>query len=46
MVIYAEFTVAANIAVAAALSFLLGAITWAVLAVARTAAGGSVAAAG
>jgi putative spermidine/putrescine transport system permease protein len=46
MVIYAEFTVAANIAVAAALSFLLGAITWAVLALARTAAGGTVAAAG
>lgn len=46
MVIYAEFTVGANIAAAAALSFLLGAITWAVLAVARTAAGGTVAAAG
>jgi putative spermidine/putrescine transport system permease protein len=46
MVIYAEFTVSANIAVAAALSFLLGAVTWAVLALARTAAGGTVAAAG
>lgn len=46
MVIYAEFTVGANIAVAAALSFLLGAITWAVLAVARSAAGGTVAATG
>ncbi|MCS6855635.1 MAG: ABC transporter permease [Elioraea sp.] len=46
MVIYAEFTVGANIAVAAALSFLLGAITWVVLAAARTAAGGTVAAAG
>jgi len=46
MVIYAEFTVGANIAVAAALSFLLGAITWLVLAAARTAAGGTVAAAG
>lgn len=46
MVIYAEFTVSANIAVAAALSFLLGIITWAVLALARSAAGGTVAAAG
>lgn len=46
MVIYAEFTVGANVAVAAALSFLLGAITWAVLAAARTVAGGTVAAAG
>jgi putative spermidine/putrescine transport system permease protein len=46
MVIYAEFTVGANIAVAAALSFLLGAITWAVLALARSVAGGTVAAAG
>jgi putative spermidine/putrescine transport system permease protein len=46
MVIYAEFTVGANIAVAAALSFLLGTITWAVLALARTAAGATVAATG
>lgn len=46
MVIYAEFTVGANIAAAAALSFLLGVITWAVLALARTVAGGTVAAAG
>jgi len=46
MLIYAEFTVSANIAAAAALSFLLGAVTWAVLALARTAAGGTVAAAG
>ncbi len=46
MVIYTEFTLEANIAVAAALSFVLGAVTWLVLAVARTAAGGTVAAAG
>jgi putative spermidine/putrescine transport system permease protein len=45
MVIYTEFTLQANIAVAAALSFVLGAVTWAVLALARTAAGGTVAAA-
>jgi putative spermidine/putrescine transport system permease protein len=46
MVIYTEFTLAANIAMAAALSFVLGAITWLALAMARTAAGSSVAAAG
>jgi len=46
MVIYTEFTLAANIAMAAALSFVLGAVTWLVLALARTAAGASVAAAG
>lgn len=46
MVIYTEFTLSANIAVAAALSFVLGLVTWAVLALARTAAGSSVAAAG
>jgi len=46
MVIYTEFTLAGNMAMAAALSFVLGAITWTVLAVARTAAGASVAAAG
>lgn len=46
MVIYTEFTLSANIAMAAALSFVLGAITWAVLALARTAAGSTVAAAG
>lgn len=46
MVIYTEFTLQANVAMAAALSFVLGAITWAVLAIARTAAGNSVAAAG
>ena len=35
MVIYTEFTLQANLAVAAALSFLLGIATWAVLALAR-----------
>ena len=46
MVIYTEFTLQANVAMAAALSFILGAITWAVLALARTFTGNSVAAAG
>jgi putative spermidine/putrescine transport system permease protein len=46
MVIYTEFTLQANIAAAAALSFVLGAVTWIVLAAARSAAGGTVAAAG
>jgi putative spermidine/putrescine transport system permease protein len=46
MVIYTEFTLQANIAAAAALSFVLGAVTWGVLAAARTVAGGTVAAAG
>lgn len=46
MVIYTEFTMSANIAMAAALSFTLGALTWLVLALARNAAGSSVAAAG
>jgi putative spermidine/putrescine transport system permease protein len=36
----------ANVAMAAALSFVLGALTWLVLALARTASGNSVAAAG
>lgn len=44
MVIYTEFTLHANIASAAALSFALGAATWFVLAIARQAAGSSVAA--
>lgn len=44
--IYNVFTEQANIATAAALSFVLGLLTWAVLALARTAAGSSVAAAG
>jgi putative spermidine/putrescine transport system permease protein len=46
MVIYTEFTLSANIAMAAALSFILGAVTWLVLALARSAAGATVAAAG
>jgi putative spermidine/putrescine transport system permease protein len=44
--IYGVFTEQANIAVAAALSFVLGILTWGVLAAARTAAGSTVAAAG
>ncbi|MGN1055194.1 MAG: ABC transporter permease [Comamonas sp.] len=46
MVIYTEFTMSANIAMAAALSFFLGAVTWLVLAIARSAGGSTVAAAG
>jgi putative spermidine/putrescine transport system permease protein len=46
MVIYTEFTLSANIATAAALSFALGAFTWIALALARSAAGAGVAAAG
>lgn len=46
MAIYTEFTLQANIAAAAALSFVLGAVTFGVLAAARAAAGGTVAAAG
>jgi putative spermidine/putrescine transport system permease protein len=46
MVIYTEFTLQANISMAAALSFVLGVITWIVLAIARSASGNSVAAAG
>jgi putative spermidine/putrescine transport system permease protein len=46
MVIYTEFTLSANISMAAALSFVLGGITWLVLALARSAAGSTVAAAG
>jgi putative spermidine/putrescine transport system permease protein len=45
MVIYTEFTLSANIAMASALSFVLGALTWLVLAMARSAAGSTVAAA-
>ena len=44
MVIYTEFTLATNFAAAAALSVLLGVVTWAALAVARIFGGGSVAA--
>lgn len=46
MVIYTEFTMSANIAMAAALSFVLGTVTWLVLALARSASGATVAAAG
>lgn len=46
MVIYTEFTMQANMAVAAALSFVLGMVTWAVLAMARQATGAVAAAAG
>lgn len=46
MVIYTEFTLQANVAMAAALSFILAALTWLVLALARSASGNSVAAAG
>lgn len=45
MVIYTEFTLSANIAMAAALSILLGVITWVLLAVSRSIGGASVAAA-
>ena len=45
MIIYTEFTLQANIAMAAALSFVLGLLTWAALAFARTLTGNSVAAA-
>ena len=43
MVIYTEFTLQANLAVAAALSFLLGIATWIILALARGASGGAAA---
>lgn len=46
MVIYTEFTLQANFATAASLSVVLGLVTWAVLALARTFAGTTVAAAG
>lgn len=46
MVIYTEFTLATNAAMAAALSLALGLVTWAVLALARLGSGGGVAAAG
>ena len=45
MTIYTEFTLRANFATAAVLSIVLGAMTWVVLGVARTAAGSSAAAA-
>jgi putative spermidine/putrescine transport system permease protein len=46
MVIYTEFTLAANVATAAALSLVLGLVTWIALALARTVSGSAVAAAG
>ena len=46
MTIYTEFTLRANIATAAALSIVLGLITWLVLNIARSLAGSTVAAAG
>jgi putative spermidine/putrescine transport system permease protein len=46
MTIYTEFTLNANFATAASLSLVLGAITWIALALARSAAGATVAAAG
>ena len=46
MLIYTEFTLAANFATSAALSVGLGVIAWAMLAAARTVSGGTVAAAG
>jgi putative spermidine/putrescine transport system permease protein len=46
MLIYTEFTLAANFATSAALSVGLGIITWFILALARSFTGGAVAAAG
>ncbi|MGE5848633.1 MAG: ABC transporter permease [Candidatus Methylomirabilota bacterium] len=46
IVIYTEFTLIANITMAAALSIVLGAITWVSLAVSRAAAGTTASAAG
>ncbi len=46
MVIYTEFTLSANIAMAAALSIVLGIVTWALLLIARSLSGSSVAAGG
>jgi len=45
MTIYTEFTLNANLAMAASLSIVLGFVTWLVLALARSAAGAGVAAA-
>jgi putative spermidine/putrescine transport system permease protein len=45
MAIYTEFTLNANVAVAASLSLVLGVVTWLVLALARSVAGAGVAAA-
>jgi putative spermidine/putrescine transport system permease protein len=46
MVIYTEFTLTSNLAMAAALSLALGVVTWGALALARSVAGQSVGAAG
>jgi putative spermidine/putrescine transport system permease protein len=46
MLIYTEFTLSANIAIAAALSVGLGLVTWAILALARSYGGTAVAASG
>jgi putative spermidine/putrescine transport system permease protein len=46
MVIYTEFTLSANIAMAAALSVGLGLVAWAILALSRSLTGGAIAAAG
>ena len=46
MVIYTEFTLSANIAMASALSIVLGIVTWALLLFARSFAGATVAAGG
>ncbi|MFP4308161.1 MAG: ABC transporter permease [Desulfococcaceae bacterium] len=46
IVIYTEFTLSANIAMASALSIFLGLITWGALALARSAAGQTMAASG
>ena len=46
MVIYTEFTLSANIAMAAALSVCLGVVTWAILFVARIFSGSTIAAGG
>jgi putative spermidine/putrescine transport system permease protein len=46
MVIYTEFTLSANIAMASALSIVLGIVTWALLLIARSLSGTTVAAGG
>jgi putative spermidine/putrescine transport system permease protein len=46
IVIYTEFTLSANIAMASALSIMLGLITWGALYLARSVAGGTLAASG
>jgi putative spermidine/putrescine transport system permease protein len=46
MLIYTEFTLSANIAMAAALSVGLGLVAWAALALSRSVSGGTIAAAG